>query len=331
MCADRLIQLPEAPPPPGAEVVALRAPDDLVLRVARWRPQGEARGAVLLMHGFTEFIEKYYEVVSHLLARGFVVVTYDHRGQGLSQRLLPEAHPRARSGYQADFEDLVAEALFVHERMLAPEHDTPQLVMAHSMGGNVALRMLQDQPGRFEAAVLSAPMMGFDLLPLWLIRVIAGLYVGIGQGDRYVWGVGEVDLEARSNRVTSDAARFARALAFWQHEPELITHGLTWRWMLEAARSISKVCAPARMAMVDTPTLLVSAGRDLVVSSRSHLALESLSDAIEVAYIRESMHEILQESDEIQAVFWDHFDRFVGKTLGSAISSGDRRRRRRDT
>ncbi len=316
MCADRLIHLPDAAPPPGAELIALRAPDDLVLRVARWRPEGDVRGSVLLLHGFTEFIEKYYEVVAHLLARGLSVVTYDHRGQGLSERLLPDDHPRIQAGYQTDFEDLVAEAVFVHERLLAPETNLPHVLMAHSMGGNVALRTLQDQPGRFDAAVLSAPMMGFDLLPLWLIRLIAGFHVVIGQGDRYIWGVGEIDLENRINQVTSDAARFARAIAFWEHEPALITHGLTWRWMREAARSIAKVGTPARMALIDTPTLLVSAGRDQVVSSRSHLALEHLSPHLELAYIRESMHEILQESDEIQQEFWDHFDRFIGEQLG---------------
>jgi lysophospholipase len=180
------------------------------------------------------------------------------------------------------------------------------------MGGHVALRVMQDYPRRFDRAVLSAPMAGFDWAPLWLMRAIAALHVGLGLGRRYVWGAGEVDLENPVNRVTSDPVRHARALSFWRHEPDLVTSGVTWRWVHEATRSMAFVARSERMALIETPTLLVSAGRDLVVSSKRHEALEKRSPCIERVHLHESMHEILQETDAIQAEFWKAFDAFAG-------------------
>ena len=57
--------------PPGAEGSVLETTDAVALRVARWPASTTAttRGTVLLFHGYTEFIEKYYEVIQELRAR----------------------------------------------------------------------------------------------------------------------------------------------------------------------------------------------------------------------------------------------------------------------
>jgi lysophospholipase len=289
-------------------VFVQRAPDGIALRVARWpTPPGVvARGTVLLLHGYTEFIEKYFEVVSRLQARGFAVVTYDHRGQGLSTRLLPDS----QGGYVTSYADMASDVIRVLDEAVIPSLPRPYLLMAHSMGGNVALRVLQEHPGRFERAVLSAPMTGFPLLPVWLMVAIAGVYVWLGLGASYAWFSGDADLENPKNRVTSDQARFEGALALWRQEPELVVGGATWRWVLEAARSVLLVTQRRRLARIETPTLLVSAGRDQIVSSASHEKLARHAPAVSLATCPDAMHEILQERDETQAEFWNHFDRF---------------------
>ena len=40
--------------------------------------------------------------------------------------------------------------------------------------------------------------------------------------------------------------------------------------------------------------------------------LAEMSEAITLAVIPGSMHEMLMETDEIRACFWEHFDRFIG-------------------
>ena len=61
------------------------------LRFARFAPPPGRKGTVCVFPGRAEFIEKYFEVVRDLRARGFAVATIDWRGQGLSDRALPNA------------------------------------------------------------------------------------------------------------------------------------------------------------------------------------------------------------------------------------------------
>ena len=86
-------------PPKGGGVRLVEASDGGKGRIAVWPARGgdtpsaakgrkkeKPRGTVLLLHGRTEFIEKYYPVIEKLLQRGFAVATLDWRGQGLSER-----------------------------------------------------------------------------------------------------------------------------------------------------------------------------------------------------------------------------------------------------
>ena len=52
-----------------------------------------------LFQGRAEFIEKYFETVRELRARGFAVATIDWRGQGGSERALADP----RKGHVGDF------------------------------------------------------------------------------------------------------------------------------------------------------------------------------------------------------------------------------------
>ena len=64
----------------------MKTPDGVNLRFARWTPPPGRKGTVVVLQGRTESIEKYFETVRDLRARGFAVATFDWRGQGLSDR-----------------------------------------------------------------------------------------------------------------------------------------------------------------------------------------------------------------------------------------------------
>jgi lysophospholipase len=295
--------------PPGGDVCVLRAPDGVDLRVARWpTPTTDvSRGTVLLLHGYTEFIEKYYEVVTELRSRGYGVVTFDWRGQGLSTRLLPN---RCK-GYVRDYADFIADALLVYDRMVRSELPGPHLLVAHSMGGHLALRFLQEHEGLFERAVLTAPMLGWDQFPLPAARAIASAHVAMGLGKSYTWVRGDPIPNNPRNDVTTDAHRFARNMAFCEKEPDLRLGGPTWRWLQQATTSIGRILRPERLARVEIPVLVASAERDTIVSPSTPHVLPALNPAFTAVSIADAKHEILQESDEIRARFWSAFDAFA--------------------
>src|SRR5262249_62139395 len=80
----KLVSISANPAPEDVVTGAIQTPDGVNLRFARWAPPPGRKGTVLVLQGRAEFIEKYFETVRDLRARGFAVVTFDWRGQGLS-------------------------------------------------------------------------------------------------------------------------------------------------------------------------------------------------------------------------------------------------------
>ena len=98
-------------------------------------------------------VEKYGPTVSDLTARGFDVAVIDWRGQGLSDRL---CDPPLR-GDVPDFADyhLDVRAYWA----LALDHTGARHILAHSMGGCIALRALVNGL-KARSVAFSAPMWG---------------------------------------------------------------------------------------------------------------------------------------------------------------------------
>src|ERR1700680_356190 len=94
-----LVSIPANPVPEDVVTGTLKTPDGVSLRYARFAPPPGRKGTVCLFQGRAEFIEKYFETVRDLRARGFAVATLDWRGQGLSDRALRNS----RKGYVRDF------------------------------------------------------------------------------------------------------------------------------------------------------------------------------------------------------------------------------------
>ena len=80
------VRVPGNDIPEGAEEHWLEGRGGVKVRVLTAPARGPARGSVIVAPGRTEFIEKYFEVIRELQARGFAVFCIDWRGQGLSGR-----------------------------------------------------------------------------------------------------------------------------------------------------------------------------------------------------------------------------------------------------
>ena len=88
------------------------------LRAARFAsdPAGPFRGVCVLLNGQTEFIEKYFEVIDELCARGYAVATMDWRGQGGSTRPLPDP----LKGHVGDYSEHDADLAALMEQLVTP-------------------------------------------------------------------------------------------------------------------------------------------------------------------------------------------------------------------
>jgi pimeloyl-ACP methyl ester carboxylesterase len=112
---------------------------------------GPADGVpVLLIHGNCSSGAFWYPLLRHLPAT-LRLVAPDLRGYGAS-----DAGPVDATRGLRDFADDLA-ALHDHPELFGGDSRRP-LVVAHSMGAGVAMRMLVDNPGRYRALMLESPL-----------------------------------------------------------------------------------------------------------------------------------------------------------------------------
>ena len=145
-----LVSIPANPVPDDAVAGTFKTPDGVSLRFARWAPPPGRKGTVCLFQGRSEFIEKYFETVRDLRARGFAVATLDWRGQGLSDRALRnprKGYVRNFAQYQIDLET------FINEIVL-PDCPPPLFALGQSMGATILLRAAHAGHRWFDRTVL---------------------------------------------------------------------------------------------------------------------------------------------------------------------------------
>lgn len=116
-----------------------------------WEPaDGAAKALVVLSHGLGEHTGRYDHVGRHLAQHGYAVWSHDHRGHGRSQGT--PVFVEAFSTYEADLETLRLAAVAAHPKL-------PRVLLGHSMGGAIALGHAIDYPDRFDALVLTGPLL----------------------------------------------------------------------------------------------------------------------------------------------------------------------------
>ena len=318
-------------PPPGLEFDNFKNADGASIRHAMVPPaagkmiNGKPVGVAVVVTGFRESIERYFELMRDLSERGYAVHAMDWRGQGGSQRYNPDLPQRPNAqGYENDVADL---SQFVTE-VIKPKQrygqDAPVTLFAHSMGGNLALRYLHEHQDQMDAAVITAPMMQIRTgwMPPWAARQISKIAEYFGAGDRYLPGTGDWHERELKNLQRINCNREIRQnlqTLFYRDMPENRMGGPTFAWLREAFRSIAIVRDPKFLSEIRTPIFLATAGRDKLVStSATHKAAKHLPN-VQVEHFKDGLHSLWMEHDSIRDRLWNLTDRFLNRTLGIPI------------
>jgi lysophospholipase len=305
-----LFVIPENPLPDGAEIAWIRSRDAVKLRTVRWIAPFGSRGTVVVLHGYSEFIEKYFEVIAELRDRQFDVVAIDWRGHGLSDRLLDDrrkGHVDDFSAYQHDLEAL-------EQYVLAPYCPKPWFALGHSMGGANLLAQAHAGASPFERLVLSAPMVDLVGLRPRGARMVLEVLDLVGCGGFTIPGGSKTPAALRSfaaNRTTSDPGRFARTAAMLRHAPALAIGDPTIAWAHGAARLTLAFGDLDYPRHISTPVLVLGAGADRVIPLASTELFASRLKAGRLITIPYARHEILMERDHFRRQFWSAFDAFI--------------------
>ncbi|MDN2565053.1 alpha/beta hydrolase [Aquibium sp. A9E412] len=310
--SDLLYQIPGNPVPEGATAGLLDTADGHRIRFARFVATGRPlRGTVVILPGRNEAIEKYFETVGDLAARGFATATLDWRGQGASDRLLRD---RER-GYVGSFDDYVADLDRLFEEVILPDCRPPYYVLGHSTGALVALLAAPGLVNRVRRMVLCAPLLGFagTAFSDRALYRLSSLLFALGLGRVYMAG-GPRPREAipfAFNKLTTDYARYARNQELYRRHPALALGGPTAAWIRAACRAIRTVRDPEFAARIRIPALFVAAGADEVVSNRAIEDYHGRLRSGALVTVDGARHELLQEADAYREQVLAAFDAFV--------------------
>jgi len=309
----KLISIPANPVPDHVMTGNIKTPDGVNLRFARWDPPPGRKGTVVVLQGRAEYIEKYFETVRDLRARGFAVATFDWRGQGLSDRALADRH----KGYVRNFSEYSTDLDTVMEQVVLPDCPPPFYALGHSMGGAIVIRACHDGSRWFERIVLSAPMIALTPLTRMAGSLVRFMRL-IGRGSGYMPtrnAAAYGSQEFIGNMLTSDPVRYARNAAVLEELADLSVGAPTIAWIDAAMRLMKRFADRAYAGRIRQPILMVAAGHDELVSTTAIETFGTNLLAGRHLIIPGSRHEILQEQDQYRGQFWAAFDAFVPGTL----------------
>ncbi len=279
------------------------------------------RGALVILPGKSESFLKYAEVAYDLRGAGYSLYLMDHRGTGLSGELLRDAPGRT---HVERFDDYIRDLdRFVGEVVNARPH-TRRILLAHSMGGAIALLYLESRPGVFDGAILCAPMLRIitDPVPEALARAMSAAAVKVGLGSRYCPGRGPYAREAfEENIFTRSRVRWSR----WE-EALIPSHsftglgGPTLGWLRASMAAGEKARRDA--GRVGVPVLLLQAGDDGLVRNDPQDEACRRMARCEMCRFPGARHEILMERDAIRTGAIDRILEFLERIAPGPDASG---------
>ncbi|MBE4620821.1 alpha/beta fold hydrolase [Vibrio navarrensis] len=268
--------------------------------------------AVLLVNGRIESSWKYQELLFDFYRQGYDVYSYDHRGQGLSDRLVQDSD----IGHVYEFDDYVRDLASVVQHFALEGYQQRHLV-SHSMGGAIATRYLQTYPHHpFDKLVLSAPMFGINL-PWYLSPVaIAVSQILTAVYPTPTYAPGHQPYYAKpfeDNPLSQSKARYHWFRQLYADKPELQVGGPSTRWVWQGLMATKQCLQMTRQLKI--PVLLLQAGNDRIVSNQAqnqfYKKLCKTNKNSQMFTIDGAQHELLFEQDQYRNQALDALFRFL--------------------
>ena len=243
-----------------------RGRDGTKLSYRRYEVQHE-KAQILIIHGFSEFAEKYHEMVYVLLQNGYSVFIPELRGHGASGRKVSDRSLVDVESFEEYLKDL---HLFTVKYM--PKRKAPRFLLGHSMGGGIAIRYLERYPADFDKAVLSSPMVRMQaaVLPLGLLKGMAQGLKLLGLGEKFVATTHAFAPESRLLKSSCKSrARYEYVMDMRRKAPDKQTWRADYNWTLAALDNCLRIRKHSEIAKLRTPMLVLIAGNDHMVRPES--------------------------------------------------------------
>ncbi|MGD0838629.1 MAG: lysophospholipase [Polyangia bacterium] len=253
----------------------------LALHVEHYRPHGEYRLALVVVHGFSSHAGLYPHLGTGMAARGVAVTLFDSRGHGKSG---------GQRGHVDDFDDYLDDLEMVVEWARAQSPGLPWALLGHSLGGTVAAAFVLDgaRPAKPSRLVLAAPWLKLRM-KVAAPKALAGR-LAARLAPR---------LSLSNGLRAEDILRQPEAAARFAHDP-LVHHVASAGWFMTTLRAQARLRSQA--GTLKTPTLMLLAGQDKIVANEASLAFAWAAGAVSIRTYDLLFHELFLEPEANQVI-----------------------------
>lgn len=252
----------------------------------------ENKGAILISSGRTEAAIKYQELIFDLYKQGYSIYILDHRGQGLSGRIVIDSE----MGYIDEFQFYIDDMKHFYTHYLYPNKHEKIYLLAHSMGGAIGMTYLEQYQNDFNAAAFSSPMLGLKRFICTSVNILTG--------DIPEYALGEAKYQEdttsfKKNHLTGSKIRYNRMIDAFEQAPKAKLGGASYTWVNESCKQFEYMFN--NINKIQTPFILFSAENDGIIEINAHQEFlkkaKSLNKNCEAYSIKNAKHELLIEKD----------------------------------
>lgn len=313
--------------PRGTQSGAFRNDEGRDIFYLKASPEGEIRGRVVFTPGYADSVNFHYDAIRKWQERGFEVYAMDWIGQGLSDREDPRhiqnPNDRLMTRHMLDLQKFVQD-------VVPKDAGLPLILSSHSMGGHVGLLHLKHFPGTFDGAVLAAPLVDLNtsVLPRSAFKGIVSAMNSLGFDDNSL-----PNWRHLLNRVKATSASIEDITS---HNPDQLTLteqgqlrmrellkgveiGLpTWGFLKRIYPSLDEMRKDDYFDSIQTPVLLIAAGRDELIENKSIRFAASELPRGHLLELPSAAHGVWNDSEKNKATMWRGIDGFIDHGLDAA-------------
>ncbi len=284
------------------KIKTLEIPHSIKIRYGIYSREEEIEQYILFLNGHGEFIEKYDYLPDDLeLPPHYAFLTWDHRGQGASG-----GEPRL---HIENYEEMAKDAQFVVKTLVG---NKPYKVIAHSMGGLIALYSTMKGYLAPERLIMSAPLFGIQHpIPEVVGKGLANLATQVGIGKWYFQKHLQSKIKFENNIFTHSLERFEKRFK----SPYMI-EGITFGWIKATFDAIDYVTDTKHLKSFKTPTKILYGDDERLVDINAieewvKKAKKVSSAKITCEKINKTRHEIFAEAPPAYTQVLDRTRNFV--------------------
>ncbi|MBQ8306238.1 MAG: alpha/beta hydrolase [Blautia sp.] len=274
----------------------------------------EPVGIVVMLHGFSEAIDKLKETAYYFVREGFHVWMLQQREHGRSFRSTDDP----ALIHIVNYEDLVRDLHLFVETVVKKNPEAsrfPRYLFAHSMGGGVSSRCLEEYPDDFEKAVLSSPMLELNTggTPVWAAAAYSNLMRLLGRGKAYMPGSAPFSgKEDFANSASNCRERYLYWLSRQRKHPEFQMCVSAIATGIQFLRLTREATLPENCAKVKAQVLLFQAGHDTFVSPGGQdTFIRQIGKKGRIVRMPDAKHEIYLSKNEDLRRYWEEILAFL--------------------